>query len=134
MRLRCTYKVNVPVPERLIQVGYTRQTVFNVTFDRVYTVFAMALWKGELLYLLLNDETQRPDWFPAFCFEVVDDRVPFVWNFAYWGHDPSSHATAIWGYPEITRAGGVHYVALIEREPEAMEIFKARRKEIEAVS
>src|SRR5206468_3499631 len=97
----------------------------------VYLVFGIAIWRGVFHYLLTLAPGDSPSWYPALLFRVVDGRLPSGWSFRL-RDTPTSFVDALWGYPELVEAGGRHYDDLLEREPDALEIFGHRRAEIEA--
>ena len=132
MKVQCTYRRGDHIPDEGIGIGYLQTTCFDqfVVHGRNYTVFGMYIDKSVIHYLVVNPETIRPDWLPAFLFEIVDHRLPYGWAFQIC--DRSAFVIeAIWGYSEMVQKDGRHYVDLIEREPTALEIFDRRRLEIE---
>jgi hypothetical protein len=131
MRVQCVFRHGDRIPEQLLALGNTPDSRFNVTHGHEYMVFGISLWRGVVHYLLLNDETKRPDWFPAQLFQVTDARLPSTWFYAYWTNSSDNGLTAVWGYYELTE-NRKHYVDLIERESEAMRVFERRRQEVEA--
>ena|SRR3990172_5011839 len=126
MKVKCIHKPGSKVPDEILALGNTPGTVFNVTWDRVYIVYAMCIWQGVLHYLILNDENHRPDWYPSGLFQVGDSRLPSNWHFGFLGGKPGWSLQPIWGYAELVLDGGQHYLALIEREPEALDVFEKR--------
>ncbi len=124
MIVKCIHKPGSKIPEGVLTSGETQETVFHVTWDRIYPVYAMSIWKGVLAYLILNDDNHRPDWYPACLFEVADSLLPFDWHFDFVGEKLGWPLFPIWGYPELVLDGGKHYLALIERDPVALAIFE----------
>lgn len=131
MKVNCIYRQGDPIPNEVIALGNTPSTRFEVVQGRDYFVFAISLWRGVIHYLVVNDQTGRPDWFPAFLFKIVDHCLPSGWSFVLRGSS-TFPVDAIWGYPEIAQEDGRHYIDLIEREPAALQTFEHRRAEIEA--
>lgn len=132
MKVRCVFKQESKVPDDLLALGYTPNSVFDITFDRVYTVYAMCIWQGMLHYLILDDEDPGPDWYPWRVFEVVDSRLPCSWQFGFIGGTAESPLQPIWGYGDLVLDRGKHYVDLIEREPQALGVFADRQNEIDS--
>jgi len=81
--------------------------------------------------LVINDHNRRPDWIPACFFNIVDGHIPDSWSCYYWREESPFGAEAIFGYEEIAKPDGIHYVNLIEREDDAMRVFDRRRQEID---
>jgi hypothetical protein len=127
MKVQCTYRPGDPIPEAVIALGNTPSTRFDVSHDQAYLVFGIMLWKGVIHYLLVNDQTGRPNWFPDFLFKVIDNRLPHGWSFYLRGERSEIPVDAIWGYPELTQEDGRHFIDLIEREPGALQVFEHRR-------
>ena len=106
--------------------------------DIAYIVYAMLICKGSVKYLLAEEEDE-PFWYPANIFEVVDSLLPIIWYFSFKGYDHYDSkdpdyaiypVTVIWGYKEMI-FDPEHRIDLIECEPEALEIFKKRKEEID---
>ena len=124
MIVKCIHKPGSKVPDELLALGNTSSTVFHVTWDRIYTVYAMSIWKGMLNYLILNDSNHRPDWYSSGLFQIDDGRLPSDWYFGFVGEKLGWPLFPIWGYPELVLDGGKHYLALIERDPVVLAIFE----------
>jgi hypothetical protein len=129
---RCIRERSEAVPAELLSRGYTPSSQIDLVYGQDYRVYAISIWEGLIHYLVLNDETYRPNWEPAMFFDVVDGRLPSTWKYAYWRHLPGSRIDAIWGYEEMASSDPEHYTALIEREPSALRVFEDRRAEIDA--
>ena len=67
-----------------------------------------------------------PVWYKAEQFEVVDNHLPMNWYFSF----NKKENTAIWGYKELI-VNPKHYENLVERDPQAVEIFERRKEEID---
>jgi hypothetical protein len=132
MKVKCIHGRGTRVPDDILALGNTPDTVFNVTLDRLYTVYAMCIWQGVLHHLILNDENHRPDWYPSGLFEVADSRLPSNWHFGFIGGRSGWPLQPIWGYAEMVLDGGEHYLQLVERDQETLEIFSNRQSEIDA--
>jgi hypothetical protein len=100
--------------------GTTENSTFDVSIGGDYTVFAIALWKSQVL-LLLADERELPNWYPVELFSVKDPRLPSDWIFgAFRTHEHD--VEAIWGYEHLVR-DSTHWEALLERDPKALRVF-----------
>jgi hypothetical protein len=131
VRVKCIYRNGDAHPQELGVLGYAEGTRIDVQYGREYVVFGIMLWQGLIHYLVLNDQTRRPDWEPACLFEVVNGRLPGTWFYRYAWQHPNVPIKAVLGYQELVESGGQHYVDLIEREPQALRIFEERRAEME---
>lgn len=132
MIVKCTYKAGTGIPHDLLERGYTSETIINITLDRLYAVYAMCIWQGEIHFLLLNDETQRPNWYPCRFFEIHDSQLPSNWHFGYIGGETGWPLQEVWGYRELATDGGHHYSQLIQRDHDALTLFLIRQSEIDA--
>lgn len=132
MKVQCIYQKDAPLLPELLAIGYAPEVVIDVVRGQVFTVYSICQWKGMIHYLIINGDIDRPVWFPAVLFDVVDSSLPDNWHHAYWGNRMNAPATAVWGYPEMSESGGKHYVGLIERESDDLKVFAARRDEIDS--
>jgi hypothetical protein len=126
--------------------AYMTGTLITATWQeldvgKTYSVHGIASWDGivswngkanrkQALHYLVEIGFGFPVWCPAELFEISDPALPGAWYFNYLGNEPG--VLAVWGYKELaldTR----HYDGLIEREPEAMELFLQRRNIAEPV-
>lgn len=127
MIARCVHNngTELGTPER--RRSFTDETVFHVTLGSEYRVFAMSIWETEL-NVLVRDDTGKPNWWPIGLFEFEDQTVPCDWEFALLDGPAASggyslnRAVARWGYREMIR-NPKHHDDLIERKPEALQIF-----------
>lgn len=139
MKVRCVHRHGDRIPEDVLALGNTSSARFDVSYGREYMVFGICLSKqaippfskGVIEYLVLNDETYRPDWMPAFLFQVIDPQLPSKWFFCWKPQCPDLAIEAIWGYAELAASDGRHCVDLIERKTDALQVFQRRRAEIE---
>ena len=132
MKAQCTFQRGDLIPDEEVVMGYLPTTHFDqyVVLGRTYTVFGMYVCKSVIHYLIVSEGTTRPDWLPAFLFEIVDHRLPYGWSFQICNR-PAFVIDAIWGYPEMVQADARHFTDLIERGPAALALFDRRRREIE---
>jgi len=99
---------------------------FPINIGEEYAVYSMLMCRGHLNYLLSN----IAHWYPAELFEILDNSLPPTWFFEFSIDEDESFQTAIWGYKEMI-FNSEHHDALFEREPEALEVFQERKKEID---
>jgi len=108
--------------------------VFNIPGDgdldinKNFTVYGMSIWEDSLNYLLVDDD--RPNWYLAKRFEIVNPLLPLIWYFNVRMYEDCDALESIWSYKEMALDPN-HYVDLIEREPEALAIFARRKEEID---
>ena len=87
MIVTCIANIGAALSAKYLAEGNTESSIFDVAIGREYPVFAMALWKDQIL-LLLSDELSFPNWYPIELFSVKDPRLPADWVFgAYRTHD-----------------------------------------------
>lgn len=129
MQVKCIANLGKNLSPKTIQSGQLVTTEYNLDIGQEYTVYGILVWGGSLRYLIvvLDD---LPGWYPAELLEVVDHLLPLEWYYNFRGYEDNS-LYAIWGYKEMVFDTDKHYDALIEREPEALEIFFKRKKEID---
>jgi hypothetical protein len=141
MKVKFIHKQGSKLPDEVLALGNTPDTVWHTTVGKTYAVYAMCIWTREVpgyvpwtavIHYLVVDDTRGPGWYPAPLFEVVDSHLPPGWHFAYWGREPGCQVQAIWGYDEIAVDNGQHYAGLIERDSGALAIFNNRRDEMDA--
>lgn len=124
MRVTCRFNLGKALPSKYLELGYTEESMFDVSIGKEYPVFAMALWKSVLL-LLLSDEHELPNWYPVELFSVSAPRLPQGWFFAAYQEHP--HAVeAAWGYERLV-CDVSHWEALLERDPDALKVFFQER-------
>ena len=106
---------------------YGTDTVFHLELGEEYLIMGLGMFESVLLALVC-DETEKPNWLPVGAFEFESLVLPADWEFvlldakAASGGDASDRWVARWGYPDLVRDGR-HSDALIERDPEALEVF-----------
>lgn len=112
------------------------QEVYDVTRDfqlptlKIFTVYGISIWEGVLHYLIVNENDPRPDWYPADLFSIEETILPGEMHHKYFGNQDKRGVHALWGYKELV-IDYHHYADLIERDPNALEIFLKRKKEID---
>ena len=134
MRVRCIYQPGDGIPQDWIRFGISSETEWwGLAYGREYVVYGMLVWDG-LLHLLVTPDLEHrdsPSWLPEYLFEVVNARLPSSWRFTFIRDNSTHLGSAIWGYPELAAPDTRHATDLVEREPEALQLFAARRKELD---
>ena len=137
MKVKCIANKGKNLSGKVIEAGGFRVSPFGIDIGNVYIVYSMFLCRGTLQYLLLGESTDAPFWYHADFFEVVDSLLSLEWHFTFRGYDnydkddeDQNPLAAIWGYKEMI-LDLEHYVDLIEREPEALDIFFKRQREMD---
>jgi hypothetical protein len=125
MRVICKSNNGTTLSINVLNLGYTSGTIFSISIDKEYDVFAMSSWRG-MIAVLLADDHHLPNWFPVECFTINDPCLPPDWSFA--SSLPSeSGIQGIWGYRRLIDDAS-HYTGLLEREPEALRYFYAEER------
>ena len=104
---------------------------FELPLDKVFTVYGISIWKEVLHYLIVEDD-ESPFWFPAELFIVEDTLLPQTMHCKYFGPRDKRGVNLLLGYKEMV-LNDQHYVDLIECKPEALELFRKRKKEIDQI-
>lgn len=128
MKVICTDNSGSKLSRRYFDVGYSVASKFQLSVDREYYVYAIALWRGVLSYLVI-DNNSNPGWYPADLFQLLDSSLPPSWQFAFFGQTPEQWLNAVWGYEELKDAN--HYDELTNLKEDALRIFYERRGELE---
>lgn len=129
MRAECIYTCGTTPPREALRHGYTRETRVNLTQGRPYRVYGIALIDSSIEYLVIDDSvdrinsTLRPDWYNASLFRLLDPVLPYWWSFGWCARKHEEGVMAFIGYNELASTEGRHYVALVERESEALHVF-----------
>lgn len=131
MKVKCIANSGKDLSGKSLALGYTVESRFDeLKIGESYFVYGMHVYEGMISYLLIDEEINRPFWYPAELFVVSDHRLPVEWYFNYYGDREDYLVSAVWGYKELALDEN-HHDGLLEREPEDMKIFFARKKEME---
>ncbi len=130
MEVRYTTELKECITDQLTKIGYTNKSVINLTLNNEYSVYAISLHLGTISYLIVEDESALPIWFPAVLFEVTDHQLPDSWFYNSLPNDQGYDLRAVWGYKELALEVS-HYDALSECDPEALEIFNRYKSQLE---
>jgi len=127
MKVTCTGNSGESLPARYWGHGYSRATRFEFVIGTEYMVYAICLYQGSLMYLLVGDG-RRPAWYPAELFQVTNGDLPSTWQYAFLGFE--SQLNAIWGYDELVNVPE-YFDDLSNLEEPAEIIFWERQREID---
>lgn len=131
MRCLCTANTGADLPEPVLRLTRNYPTSrFDVTSGREYEIHSICVWSsGTLHYLVVDDSTGHPSWYPADLFVLTDRSIPSGWHFDYRGYDSegnSSPILAILGYPEMVERRE-HYGLLQDRDRAALRVFREQQ-------
>ncbi|SFT02445.1 hypothetical protein [Marininema halotolerans] len=131
MRVQCIANKGKDLPKKYwdaeAEEEYTEY--YELKIGHVYIVYGMYLYKDIINYLVAYSiNPALPFWYPADLFKVVNQILPMEWYFSH-SKGTEDEITAVWGYQELM--DDKHFDDLMEREPEALKIFKKRKKEID---
>jgi hypothetical protein len=107
MRVKCISKEGRTLPYLYLdpEGGYAPDSLFELTRDREYVVYALTVRRGAVWYYVLDESgVPYPTWHPAALFEITDPRTSRYWTvgiadqglqdgsavvaFAQWANDP----------------------------------------------
>lgn len=123
MKLICTANTGDGLSPRVLEIGYTKKSIFDVVLGREYVVFALAVYRGVPL-ALLSDENDLPNWYPIDLFRIVDRQLPPDWLSAAFPQIDDGLQFLV-GYEQMITDSS-HYDALLEREPSALQVFRGQ--------
>ena len=132
MRVLCIGNSGGGLSAKHFQAGFARVSDFDLQTGKEYVVYGISLWKGLLLYLIFG-EGLHPHWYPSELFRLIRTELPPDSYFAYFGDRDGAELSAIWGYHELVNTDG-HFDDLSNLKDEAIEIFMARKKQIDEAS
>lgn len=107
--------------QECFEVGFSTKTSFDLSLDKEYIVYGISIWR-KIIFYLICDDYQLPNWYPSEIFRISNDDVPDNWKFAINKNSDEYSVLAVLGYPKLTDIDG-YYVELIERDKMALEIF-----------
>lgn len=129
MRALCKYNSGRSLTHEHLEEGYTLESEFDLQIGNEYSVYGIILSK-RLLYYLLVGEGMYPHWYPAELFVITRSDLPPGWHFASFSEQDGYLVNAIWGYEELATRPD-HFDDLSNLEPEAIEVFLRRKKEVD---
>ena len=99
MRIRCIANTGTVLSETYLDpaVGRTKETEFQLTIGKEYTVYALYQWQGSIWYYICDDGyTYYPQQNPAPLFEVIDNRLSSYWRFKVYPNNLLKLAFEAW--------------------------------------
>jgi hypothetical protein len=105
--------------------GHLPSTEFHVTVGREYKVYGLLFTRAVLQYLIEDDTTAGPGWYPASLFTVACDRVSRYWCLSNWSN--SERYFVVISFPEIT-ASPLAFESLVNGDREARNVFRKREQ------
>lgn len=103
--------------------GFTRSTIFPVTVDRHYLVYALTVRRGGVWYYILDDRNLGyPVWHPAALFVVRDGRLSRHWKFALEGFGIRD-GDVLFAFPEWVESPHSFYDRLSDGDASATATF-----------
>jgi hypothetical protein len=113
------------LPPKYFSLGYTEQSEFNITIGKEYTVFAIGFWQSAI-HFLICDDSELPNWHPAELFLISDGSLPNGWLFSTCVANEHG-VDAVCGYERLI-IDKAHYESLLERDPEAIHVFRQEQR------
>ena len=126
MKVLCKYNDPDNAPS-----GAPNSFNFGLELEKEYLVMGMVLAEKQLWFLV--DEKSRPSFFPYQLFEITDTSISANWYFKLYSEDDGIFPfdkEAMWGYYDLCFDEN-HYEQIVDREPEALELYFKRKTEIE---
>lgn len=127
MKVKCV-RAKVEPPRNSEQRGlfFTADTEFSVSQGTEYAAWGVAQYKGGLI-ILIQDDNSQPEWYPGELFEIVDGAVPPDWHLQL---DNSAGATfqMIMGFDELVN-DSTYNDLLMEGDPDKVGDFQRRVEE-----
>lgn len=112
--------------------GIDMDTVFAVSQEREYPVYAVTVLLGITWYYVMDDDRHPwPTWVPAPLFDVVDGSLPSSWRLGYFRFARDDQYPIL-SFPEWAQ-DHQFYERLVDGDPVAVEVFSHRRVEVEAL-
>lgn len=132
MKVKCIETSGKTLTDEYLEMGYTSESVFDLTSGHIYVVYGISMWRNTLHYLLVGDGGRSPHWYPSRIFSVIKTDLPGSWHFADWDSG-ENEVRAIWGFEELVLRDG-YFDQLSEMDKSALEIFEVRKEEIDRCS
>jgi hypothetical protein len=128
MIVRCVANTSADLPEGYLDPasGYTRGTSFDLTAERDYVVYGIAVRAGQIWYYLCGDA--HPDYpviYPAPLFAVTRNELSRYWVYGY-TPERRDHTALLSFAPWVTDAR--FYDRLTDLEEEELSTFRRYRR------
>lgn len=120
MIVRCRANKGHSLPSDYRGLYFTEHTRFDVTPDRSYRVYEMALFNSGLTVLVVDDMGQ-PNWYPMEFFEVEEGGLPADWSFSL-RNGGQAGTQAVWGHPRLVNDQALDE-SLADQNSDARAIF-----------
>ncbi len=132
MQLKWNFKTGKDLSRIYLDAFQNPETDFQLTAGEIYIVYGINIWRGSLNYLVTSMKwADLPYWTPAELFSIIDDQLDPSWYFRFYGYSQEQLLNAIWSYKEMVVLD-THYEDLIERSPEALNLFNHRKMEMDS--
>jgi hypothetical protein len=120
--------INLDLKE-VTDISY-KEYKFPLTVSKEYIVMGLAVYKNRNALYYLVDDGWLPDWVPYGLFEISDNAIPPNWHIDVIDKKkyPGGTVFFVAGFYELCSDEN-YYDALMEREPEALEIYRKRKAE-----
>ena len=133
MKVKCIFNTGEGLSQKTLDMGYEKDSKFNIEIGKEYTVYSMIMWNDSLDYLIMGESSDFPTWLPSELFEVVNHLLPMIWYYTfdkYKNYKGQDSFKAVWGYKEMV-SDSEHYISLEEGNREALEIFSKRKRQLD---
>lgn len=133
MIVKCIANTGEGLSNLMLDLGYSKESKFNILVEKNYVVYGISMWRNSLEYLVAEHETNAPIWCPAELFKVISKSLSIFWYFnfeKYKNYKGEDSEKAFWGYKELVENED-HYGDLLQDKPEALQIFKKRKDQID---
>ncbi len=98
---------------------------------KIYNVYGITLSMHSLNYLIATGVAESPTFEPVAFFKIIENNIPPMWYFNYFGDKNEVPSDAVWGYKELV-FDPRHCSDLEERKNEdAFKIFFKHKFEID---
>jgi len=131
MKVLCLYNTGENLSKKFLDNGYQKELEMNLVVHKEYIVYGMSIFKENICKYLLVDKYNKSFWYPDEIFQISDHKLSSYWY--YKKKEPNEYFKwdwYTWGYYELVNYDQ-HHDDLIERIPEALEIFNIRKKEMD---
>lgn len=122
MKVLCKYNDPDNAPS-----GVPNSFNFGLELGKEYLIMGILLAEKQLWYLV--DEKGKPSFYPYQLFQVIDASISANWHFKLYSEDDGIFPfdkEAMWGYAELCFDEN-HYEQLVDRVPEALELYFKRK-------